>query len=228
MTELTAAPPPGLAHRQQLSHEVAAYVRENIMAGRFDGDSYLRTQALADTLGISVTPVREGLMMLHSEGTVRWEPRRGFRVVPVTDQDVADLFAVQAWIAGELAARAAANMDAAAVDALRVIQRELEQAADAGDVAAVDVNNHRIHRAINTATPSRRLCGLLRQTVQHVPLRYFGTIAGWAQASAQDHGAIFDALAAGDAEATRAAMTEHIVHIGRLLGDHLAASRPPV
>ncbi|MDN5748897.1 MAG: hypothetical protein L0H64_10355 [Pseudonocardia sp.] len=46
-------------------------------------------------------------MILQSEGTVRWEPRRGFRVIPVARDDVRDLFAVQAFIAGELSARSA-------------------------------------------------------------------------------------------------------------------------
>jgi DNA-binding GntR family transcriptional regulator len=198
-------------------------VRETIMAGRYEAGQYLRTQTLADTLGTSLTPVREGLMMLHTEGTVHWEPRRGFRIVAVTDQDVRDLFGVQAHIAGELAARAAKVLDSAAIDRLRARQRDLERAAENGDAGAVDTHNHEIHRAINTATLSPRLTSLLRQTVQYVPRRYFGTVEGWATASAHDHEAIFDALATGDAEAARRAMSEHIVHIGDLLRAHLAA-----
>jgi DNA-binding GntR family transcriptional regulator len=64
----------------------------------------VRTEQLAAQLQISATPVREALMLLHSEGVVRWEPRRGFRVVPVTHRDVIDLFEVAAFI---VAARSA-------------------------------------------------------------------------------------------------------------------------
>ncbi|WP_460606505.1 GntR family transcriptional regulator [Jatrophihabitans fulvus] len=223
MTDRTM--PPSSLRRSQLSHDVAAYIRENIMAGNFEADSFLRTQPLADALGTSLTPVREGLMVLHSEGTVRWEPRRGFRVVAVTDQDVRDVFDVQSWIAGELAARAAIAMDHAAVARLRALQAELMAAAERGDVDTVDARNHEIHRAINTATPSPRLVALLRQTVKFVPLRFFGTIEGWAQASACDHEAVFAALDAADAETARRAMADHIVNIGDLLRVHLSARR---
>ena len=219
-----------LRGNQQLSHKVASYIRESIMAGRFDAGQFLRTETIAEQMGVSHTPVREALMLLQSEGTLRWEPRRGFRVTSVTDQDVHDLFQVQAYIAGELAARAAQILDKTAVRSLRQLQEQLARAAESGDAAAVDAYNHEIHRRINKASPSNRLGILLNQTVQYVPLRFFGTIEGWAQASAHDHSAIFDAIETGDADAARAAMSAHIMHIGELLLKHLrmhrGASRP--
>jgi DNA-binding GntR family transcriptional regulator len=210
---------------QQLSHRVAAWVREHIIVGELPAGQFLRTESLADRLKVSATPVREALMILQSEGAVRWEPRRGFRVVGISDQDVRDLFEVQAFIAGELAARAAKILDSTAVGSLRERQAQLEAAAEAGDVAAVDVFNHEIHRRINKASNSSRLAALLNQTVQYVPLHFFGAIDGWAQASAHDHSPIFDAIAAGDAEQARKSMHAHIVHIGELLEAHLQARR---
>ena len=214
-----------LRGNQQLSHKVASYLREAIMAGRFEAGQFLRTETVAEQMGVSHTPVREALMLLQSEGTLRWEPRRGFRVTSVTDQDVHDLFQVQAYIAGELAARAAQILDNTAVQSLRQLQEQLARAAESGDAAAVDAYNHEIHRRINKASPSNRLGILLNQTVQYVPLRFFGTIEGWADASAHDHSAIFDAIEAGDADAARAAMSAHIVHIGELLLKHLHMQR---
>jgi DNA-binding GntR family transcriptional regulator len=217
--------------QQQLSHRVATYVREGIMVGQFPAGKFLRTETLAAELKVSATPVREALMILQSEGSVRWEPRRGFRVVSVSDRDVRDLFAVQAFIAGELAARAATEgataLDAPAIAELRELQLKLAAAAEAGDLAAVDRANHEIHRRINKASASHRLTALLNQTVQYVPLRFYGSIDGWSHASAHDHSAIFDALAARDPGAARQAMSAHIAHIGDLLIAHLQAHRPP-
>jgi DNA-binding GntR family transcriptional regulator len=212
--------------QQQLSHRVATYVREGIMVGQFPAGKFLRTENLAAELKVSATPVREALMILQSEGSVRWEPRRGFRVVSVSDRDVHDLFGVQAFIAGELAARAATELDTAAVIALRELQLKLAAAAEAGDLAAVDRANHEIHRRINKASASHRLTALLNQTVQYVPLRFYGSIDGWSHASAHDHSAIFDALAARDPGAARQAMSAHIEHIGDLLIAHLQSHRP--
>jgi DNA-binding GntR family transcriptional regulator len=190
------------------------------MVGDLRAPAFVRTERLAAELGVSATPVREALMILHSEGTVRWEPRRGFRVEPVTRADVVDLFAVQADLAGELAARAAAVLGPDEVARLRAVQAELE--AHVADAVAVDALNHEIHRTINRAPGARRLAALLNTTVQYVPRHYFGRVQGWAQASAHDHGPVLDALAAADAGAARAAMSAHIGHIGELLVAHLA------
>ncbi|MEW2355446.1 GntR family transcriptional regulator [Spirillospora sp. NPDC029432] len=212
---------PGLGAGHQLSERVAAHVREAIMAGELRAPAYVRTEHLAAELGVSATPVREALMILHSEGAVRWEPRRGFRVLPLTRQDVEDLFGVQAYIAGELAARAAHCLPAAEIERLQQVQHELEAAARDRDAGRVDRLNHEIHRTINRSSGSARMATLLGLTVHYVPLRFFGTIEGWAEASAHDHSAVFDALAARDPEAARVAMSGHIRHIGALLVRHL-------
>lgn len=207
--------------KQQLSEKVAAYVREGIMVGEFRSGEFVRTERLAEELGVSPTPVREALMLLGSEGTVRWEPRRGYRVVPMTSADVSDLFTVQAFIAGELAARAAAHLDDDDLDQLDDLQNRLEQAELDGNAELVDALNHQVHRTINKASDSSRMASLLQLTVNYVPLRFFGTVEGWAAASAHDHTPIFAALRARDPERARAAMTKHIEHIGGLLVQHL-------
>ncbi len=209
--------------RHQLSEIVAAHVREAIMIGKLRAPDFVRTEHLAAELGISATPVREALMILHSEGAVRWEPRRGFRVLPVTEQDVTDLFDVQAYIAGELAARAAGTLDDSEIDRLAGVQARLEAAARDHDAEQVDRLNHEIHRTINRASGSSRMLSLLRLTVHYVPLGFFGTVEGWAEASAQDHSAVLEALRARDPEAARGAMSAHIGNVGRLLLDNLKA-----
>ncbi|SDO32334.1 DNA-binding transcriptional regulator, GntR family [Cryobacterium flavum] len=207
--------------RKQLSEDVAAYVRDAIMVGELPASSFIRTEHIAREMGVSATPVREALMILQSEGTVRWEPRRGFRVIPITRQDIEDLFTVQAFIAGELAAKAARLIDKEAIAKLWSLQNELESAASIGDATQVDALNHLIHRAINIIPNAQRLISLLGITVHYVPLNYFGSVKGWAEASAHDHGPVFRALEAGDADAARLAMSEHIQHIGRLLTTYL-------
>src|SRR5258708_38452827 len=76
--------PAALDGNQQLSHKVASYIRESIMVGRFEAGQFLRTETISEQMGVSHTPARAALMLLHSDGTVRWEPRRGFRVTAVT------------------------------------------------------------------------------------------------------------------------------------------------
>ncbi|MCW2748749.1 MAG: ydhC [Nocardioidaceae bacterium] len=191
------------------------------MVGEFRASEYVRTEKLAETLGVSPTPVREALMILGSEGVVRWEPRRGYRVVPIRITDVRDLFSVQAFIAGELAARAATMLTDEDLIAIDEIQVRLVEAAASNDPSLVDELNHRVHRLINRASGSTRMATLLNQTVHYVPLSFFGTIEGWAEASVHDHIAVIAALHARDSAMARASMSAHIENIGGLLIDHL-------
>lgn len=223
MVDASGIPPvAGDTRHRQLSERVAEQIRESIMVGSLR-EGYLRTERLAEVLGVSQTPVREALMILHAEGTVRWEPRRGFRLIPLTARDVEDVYEVQATIAGELAARAAAVMSREDVARLSDLQDKLAVAYGAGDVAEVDRLNHELHRRINTASGSTKMTHLLQQTVRYVPLGFFGQIEGWGDASAHDHLPIIQALGKGSQPAARKAMATHIRHIGRLLLDHLRA-----
>jgi DNA-binding GntR family transcriptional regulator len=210
-----------IGEKRQLSERVAAYLREAIMVGELPAAEFIRTERLANQLGVSATPVREALMILQSEGAVRWEPRRGFRVVPLSRRDVDDLFAVQAQVAGELAARAAESLSAEEVNRLFRVQAQLQAAADRGDLDQVGELNHELHRTINRGAHSPRLAAMLNLFVHYVPRTYYGQVSGWTEATMQDHGPILRALRVGDPEAARFAMAEHIQHIGRLLAAHL-------
>src|SRR2546426_296447 len=75
-------------------------------------------------LGVSTIPARKALLHLPAEGLIGVSPRRSFRVVQTTPDDIRDVYWIQARIAGQLAHRAARLVDG---DALA----ELAQAHDA-------------------------------------------------------------------------------------------------
>lgn len=208
---------------RQLSDEVAAHVRELIMTGEVDSGTYLRPERFAAELGISVTPVREGLLALRGEGFVQLVPRHGFLVSPLSRADVEDLYQAQGWLAGELAARAARRADPAVLDELERRQESLEAAALAGDSRRVEQENHEFHRSVNRTAEAPKLAWMLTVATRYAPRRFFPTIRGWVIASVEDHRPVIEALRNADAEAARIAMRRHIEHAGALLAAHLDA-----
>src|SRR3954447_6749989 len=135
--------------RQQLPEAVAAYVRELIISGTVRPGEFLRLEPIAEAVGVSNTPVREGLLSLRSEGFIRLVPRRGFMVAPFSRQDVRDMFWAQAQLGGELAARAAKKATPELVAQLESINQSFEQASSDDDVEAMARFGHAFHRAIN-------------------------------------------------------------------------------
>ena len=212
---------PDFAARPQLSEDVARFVRKRIFDGTYAAGEYVRLDQLAAELGISVTPVREALFELRAEGLLAQQPRRGFVVLPVTGRDLADVANVQAHVGGELAARAAINIDEDQLRELKAIQVLLEEAYASDDGERAVRLNHEFHRAINVAADSPKLAQLMSQITRYAPESVFPTIAGWPDRSIKDHRRVLAALAKHDGELARKAMSEHLAAGAAPLIDHL-------
>ncbi|XRQ06230.1 GntR family transcriptional regulator [Actinomadura welshii] len=215
------APRPALGMRVQLSDEAAARIRELIMDGRVRPGEHLRLERLAVEFGISVTPVREALKSLRSEGFVVLEPRRGFVVAPLSKRDVQDLFWVQAGIAAELAARATPRIGPGGLRNLEDLHRELERAGAAGRPDLMEEHNHHFHRGINLAADSAKLAWSLGTAARYVPRGLYGRLPDWPRLAVRDHERILAALRDGDARTASERMREHVVRAGELLVAHL-------
>jgi DNA-binding GntR family transcriptional regulator len=209
------------AARPQLSEDVARFVRTRIFDGTYQAGSYIRMEQLAAELGISVTPVREALFELRAEGLLDQQPRRGFVVLPVTRRDIADVSDVQAYIGGELAARAAENITDEQLAHIVAVQKRLEAAYDGDDTDLVVRLNHDFHRAINVAAESPKLAQLMSQITRYAPESVFPMISGWPARSMRDHRRVITALADRDKERARTAMSEHLADGAEPLIEHL-------
>jgi DNA-binding GntR family transcriptional regulator len=201
---------PEFASRPQLSEDVARYVRRRIFDGTYPAGKYVRLEQLAAELGISVTPVREALFQLSAEGLLDQQPRRGFVVHPVTRRDITDVSDVQAYIGGELAARAAENISDEQVGELESIQTQLEDAYRREDEDGAVRLNHEFHRAINVAAESPKLAQLMSQITRYAPESVFPIVAGWPKSSTRHHRQLLTALRRHDPALARAAMSEHL------------------
>ena len=206
--------------RSQLRDEVATHIRELILAGRAVPGSLLRLDPLAEELGISITPVREALILLARDGWVSQEPNRGFRVARIGRGDVQDAYFVHAVCAGELSARSALVITPNELEGIRGWAEHMYSLYD-GDPALVEELNHELHSRIYAPAQSPRLLWFVAAATRYVPRRYWWTIPGWLDMNRVEHDAIIQALSARDVEAARSTMAEHIQHAGELLVNHL-------
>ena len=218
---MSTASEPEFAARPQLSDDVARFVRRRIFNGEYRAGEYLRLDQLAVELGISVTPVREALLNLRAEGLLVQHPRRGFMVLEVTARDMADVAIVQAFIGGELAARAAERITDEQLAELRAIQDELERAYPQPDLERTVLLNHEFHRTINVAADSPKLTQFMSGITRYAPESVFPTLRGWPEQSIKDHRAVIAALESRDAGRARMAMAEHFTVGVVPLTDHL-------
>src|SRR5512134_2910267 len=122
--------------RSALYQEVAERLRSRIFAHELAPGAWIDEQALAESYGISRTPMREALKVLAAEGLVTLKPRRGCYVTEVTERDLDEIFPVLALLEGRCAYEAAQKARGPHLKRLQVLHEKLERAGAAGDVEA--------------------------------------------------------------------------------------------
>lgn len=224
----------GWAGRRSSSETVAEAVRKSLLDAILFGDlaapSRLFPAALAARFGVSITPVREALARLASEGFIEAIPRHGYHVRSPTPGYITELWSVRLALelmAGETILRRFPEAPArhAALAPLLTLH---------GKLAGQAARSHRNHVALNGQFHDTlvELAGntLLASTYHGIRVRLFvawvqrGSRAWRARLSNEqaEHQAVLDALQAGDGPALDAALR---AHLSRSLADALADLR---
>jgi len=186
--------------REQLSDEVAARLRTDIMTGALRPGTFIRLDETAAALGVSITPVREALRTLRGAGMVQLEPHRGHVVVPLSRGDIEDIFWLQATIAKELAATAAERITDAQIEELERLNESLAAAVDRGDPEEVVAAEFAFHRAFNRVTGRIKLAWFLLHVARYLPGQIYASDAAWGAAAVAGHRELIEALRGHDVD----------------------------
>jgi DNA-binding GntR family transcriptional regulator len=186
--------------REQLSDEVAAHLRADIMTGTLRPGTFIRLDETAAQLGVSITPVREALRTLRGEGMVQLEPHRGHVVVPLSRGDIEDIFWLQATIAKELAATAAERIADAEIDELERLTDGLAAAVEHRDPEEVAAAEFAFRRAFNWATGRIKLAWFLLHVARYLPPHIYAADPQWGGAAVANHRELIGALRRRDVD----------------------------
>ena len=215
----------------KLGDEAARLLRDAIMSGTYHAGERLMVADLAKRLGVSTMPIREALISLSHEGLVVGLPRRGFQVARVRLQDVEDIFNLHAFIAGLLAERACAVIQADTLSELRRLQEATEQVSRTGRskterASRIEQANYVFHATINRLVDAERLRWFLRTTTRYVPRRFYETIPGWVDITVLDHPEILSALESRNGPLARELMSNHVLRGAQLVSKELRRGSP--
>lgn len=173
-------------------------LRDEIMEGARSPRVRLMDTALAASLGVSRTPVREALLRLASEGFLRADHQRGFRVPDFDPGEVRDTYPIIAALEAA-GLRSSGPPDGDSLDHLRAINRRLGQATGARVRLRID---QEWHCALVERSGNRRLLRTLstqKSVVRRYENRYMKNV-GRVLGSVAEHEGIVAALESGDVE----------------------------
>lgn len=192
-------------------------IRAAIVEGRLTPGQRLHEADLARELGLSRTPVREALMLLHADGLIELEANRGARVATYDRADLADCYGVRAALEAYAAFHAATRATTEQVDALeRSCDRFDTRRREGQDVLPLVAENLRFHGIVHDASESRRVPALVRGLIQ-LPLLY--RAHAWYSPdrrviSEHYHRELTAAIKSRDADRSERIMREHVLEAG--------------
>ncbi|MBO6559694.1 MAG: GntR family transcriptional regulator [Nisaea sp.] len=200
-------------------------MKEMILDGRLKPSaSYLETE-LADWIGVSRTPVREAALRLEREGLVKVRPRRGIQVLPVSAEDMNEIYQLLSALE-PLAAQLAAEkgLDEATMAAMTEATERMETALEENDLVSWAEADDAFHALLVEASGNARLIEATARyrTQVHRARMATLTMRPTPQKSTEDHRALLDCLLNRDPEGARAVHYAHRCAAGEMLTELLS------
>lgn len=146
-----------------LGESVRAALSARLMAGEFAPGDKFSLRSLAETLGVSMTPVREAVNRLVADNALEVTPNRALRVRVLDVAKFRELTALRIDIEGRAAFRAAAARDDADLEAMIRFEKALraEALSDRPNLANATLANQQLHFAIYRAAKSPMLVDVI-------------------------------------------------------------------
>ena len=204
-----------------LSEDIADSIKTAIIKGKFKPGEKISEGELAESMGISRTPLREAFRKLENEGFIQIIPRKGAVVTGIDAEEAINLYEIKSTLEG-LAARLAANkMKEKDIGKLEKINNELKELIDKNDLESF----YRVHTRFHEGFV--KLCGNKRLMISNLNDHFnrFGiislTLPGQFENAIWQHAQIIEAFKSGDQNLVEDRVKTNVMTGGRVLVDHL-------
>jgi len=189
-------------------------LRDAIVAGDLKPGERLMEVELAETMGVSRTPVREAIRKLETEGLVTMTPRKGTHVAELTVKDIVDVLEVRAALDGLATELAAQHIQQEHLRQLENIHRQYVAALQKENLATAIKKDVEFHEVIYNASENAKLmnvAGNLREQIYRFRVLYMKDFSN-ASDVLEEHRNILKALEEQDQERAGLLAKEHIIH----------------
>lgn len=200
--------------RVSLREQALDVVRQALVSGEIKPGDIYSAAALAERLGVSNSPVREAMLTLVHEGLLEAVPNRGFRVVPLSDTDLDEVYQLRLLLEVPAMVQLAERGIAAERERLTGLAEEIERAAADRDVIRFLETDRAFHLELLALHGNRRLVSIVANLRDQTRLYGLKMLAQQDKlgASAAEHRRLLSAIDAGDAELVSRLTRAHLEH----------------
>jgi DNA-binding GntR family transcriptional regulator len=217
--------------RSSLRQQIADALRDEILTGRLQAGRHFTVKEIAETYGVSATPVREALVDLAAQGLLEVEQHRGFQVRRLTAADYHSLTEARNLVVDAAFRHLAEHgMGDLPPDVIASVRRRAEAAARAARAGVLDVligcdlRFWRELAAIGGNPHISEFLDRLRAQTWIYAVPRLRALSDLADVCWSDHVALVDAFAARDTDTAQQLTAEYGRHTCALI-EKLAPTR---
>lgn len=206
----------GPIERSSLKDKVLAILRKNLITGDLVVGQLYSASTIAAELGVSTSPVREALLSLVDQGVMEAVRNRGYRVLPLGEQDRQEVYEMRALLEIPSMVRLAGHPDVIARESeFRLLADGIVHAVAQEDVVAYLEADLAFHLGLLRILGNDRLVRTVRSLRDQTRQLNLAMQLGSEQLNrtARSHISLVDAIVANDGERLRSLMVEHLEHI---------------
>jgi DNA-binding GntR family transcriptional regulator len=218
-----------LIQKRPLKEDIFDVLHEKIISGKYKPGDWLRQDDIATQLGVSMTPVREGLDLLVSSGLAERVPYRGVRVREISAKDVAEAYGLRLILEVVIAQEATKNITPEQVASLERMIVEMKKHNSLKEMSMARRLSREFHSAIADSSKNELLIKLYAVVANAFPdwllyealFRKPEILADSMAATHREHIAIVDAIKKGDGVQAAQKSVEHVMESGKWLEEYL-------
>jgi DNA-binding GntR family transcriptional regulator len=193
-----------------------------IISGELAAGSLVSVPTLAARFDVSATPVREAMLDLEQRGFVKSVRNKGFRVIAMSDRDLAEVIELRQLLEAPIMGAIAKDFPVQSLPEWQVKAKTIKNFAEEGDLVrfiAADRNFHlellqlhgnsRLVEAVRELRFQTRMVNLIRMTKS----KELGE-------AAQEHFTMLQLLADGKAAEVESLTVLHLAHVIGWWSDH--------
>ncbi len=203
-------------------------LRQMILSGELAaGTDHLESE-LAETLGMSRTPIREAALMLESKGLLEMRPRKGVRILPVSSDDMREIYDILTELESLAAQRAAeAGYSEDELSVLAGSIAKMDRAIEADDLEAWAEADELFHQELVRLGGNKRVEAIVAMMSDQVRRARATTlfIRPLPVKSNEDHRVVFQAISEGRPDVARERHREHRLQAKAMLCEILEKHR---
>jgi DNA-binding GntR family transcriptional regulator len=199
-----------------LREQALALLREALISGRIADGVVYSSKALAAELSVSNGPIREAMLALVDDGLMEAVPNKGFRAVPLTPADLAEIYEMRLLLEVPVVARLAReDLPGDRAARLTNLVDTIERTARSRDLAGNLAADRDFHLTLLAAGGNSRLVAAVARLRDQTRLHNLRTINadGRLVTSAEEHRPLLAAIMRHDERTAERLMRRHLEHI---------------